>query len=281
MRAVILGGGGMLAHDVARRFGADAVPVPRSEVDLVDRAALDRAVADADLVVNCAAFTDVDGAEADPEAAFAVNATGAGNAASAAAAAGAGFVQVSTDYVFDGRATSPYDEDAPLRPLGVYGASKAEGEERVRTAHPAALVVRTAWLYGAAGRCFPRTILGLAHVRPTLSVVEDQTGQPTWTVDVADAIARLVEARAPGGVYHATNSGSTTWYEFARAIFEESGLDPARVEPGPSAALSRPAPRPAFSVLGHVAWRRIGLHPPRDWRSALHAATLDGALEVG
>jgi dTDP-4-dehydrorhamnose reductase len=278
MRWVILGGDGMLGRDLALRLGTDATPLSRAEADLTDPGSVAAAVRDADVVVNCAAFTDVDGSEDDQTTAFAVNATGAETAARAAAAAGARFVQVSTDYVFDGTGRTPYAEDAPLSPLGVYGASKAEGEQRVRAAHPGALIVRTAWLYGAHGQCFPRTILRLATDRPTLQVVDDQIGQPTWTVDVAEAIGRLIAVAAPAGTYHATGGGQATWFEFARAVFQEAGLDPARIEPTDSAAFARKAPRPGYSVLGHDGWRRAGSTPPRDWRTALAAAAAEGVL---
>jgi dTDP-4-dehydrorhamnose reductase len=278
MRWVILGGDGMLGRDLALRLGTDATPLSRAEADLTDPGSVAAAVRDADVVVNCAAFTDVDGSEDDQTTAFAVNATGAETAARAAAAAGARFVQVSTDYVFDGTGRTPYAEDAPLSPLGVYGASKAEGEQRVRAAHPGALIVRTAWLYGAHGQCFPRTILRLATDRPTLQVVDDQIGQPTWTVDVAEAIGRLIAVAAPAGTYHATGGGQATWFEFARAVFQEAGLDPARIEPTDSGAFARKAPRPGYSVLSHDGWRRAGSTPPRDWRTALAAAAAEGVL---
>jgi dTDP-4-dehydrorhamnose reductase len=281
MRWVILGGEGMLGRDLAIRLGPDATALSRADADLGDPAALAAAMQGADVVVNCAAYTDVDGAEDDPASAYAVNADGAERAALAAVTAGARFVQISTDYVFDGSGRDPYPEDAPLAPLGVYGHSKADGERRVRQAHPNALVVRTAWLYGAHGPCFPRTMLDLARDRPTVTVIDDQIGQPSWTVDVADAITRLVFTGAPAGVYHATAGGQASWFDFARAVFEEAGLDPARIEPTDSSAFPRRAPRPGYSVLGHEGWRRVGLTPPRDWRTALGAAAVDGVLGVG
>lgn len=278
-RVVILGGTGMLGRDLAREFAeADVAALGSADVDLRDRAALDAAVAGASLVVNAAAYTRVDDAEGDEEAATALNGVGAGHAAAAARAAGARFVQVSTDYVFAGTATSPYPEDAPLEPLGAYGRSKAEGERRVRAAHPGALVVRTAWLYGQHGPNFPRTMLRLAGEREHLDVVTDQVGQPTWTRDLAAGIARLVAADAPAGVYHGTNAGAASWFEFARAVFELSGLDPERIRPTDSASFRRPAPRPGYSVLGHDAWGRVGVPALRPWRDALAAAIHEGAL---
>jgi dTDP-4-dehydrorhamnose reductase len=214
----------------------------------------------------------VDDAESHEPDAFAINATGAGNLARACERAGARLVQVSTDYVFAGDATSPYAEDAPLAPRSAYGRTKAAGEWAVRALCPDSLVVRTAWLYGEHGGNFVKTMARLAGDHDTLDVVDDQEGQPTWTVDVADAILRLVEAEAPPGAYHATSSGSTTWFEFTRAIFTGLGLDPDRVRPTTTAAFPRPAPRPAYSVLGHDAWQRVGRAPVRDWRDALTEA---------
>ena len=190
----------------------------------------------------------------------------------AAADAGARFVQVSTDYVFHGDATSPYAEDAPLDPLGAYGRTKAAGERLAREAHPAPHIVRTAWLYGANGANFVTTMLRLARERETVMVVDDQRGQPTWSRDLACAIVALLDADAAPGVYHGTSTGETSWYGLARAVFAEAGLDPERVRPTDTASFPRPAPRPAYSVLGHGAWSAAGLTPIRDWRDALHEA---------
>ncbi len=176
-------------------------------------------------------------------------------------------VQISTDYVFDGRATTPYAEDARTAPRSAYGRTKAAGEEAVRAALPDRhLVVRTAWLYGAHGGCFPKTIARVAREKGAVSVVDDQVGQPTWTADVADLVLRLVEADAPAGTYHATSSGRCSWYDLARAVVAAAGLDPAVVTPTTSDAFVRPAPRPAYSVLGHAALECIGVAPIGDWR---------------
>jgi dTDP-4-dehydrorhamnose reductase len=177
-------------------------------------------------------------------------------------------VHVSTDYVFDGSATSPYPEDAPHAPVSAYGRTKAEGERLVLEGHPeGASIVRTAWLYGAGGPSFPSTMLRLAASHDTVSVVDDQRGQPTWTVDLA-------------GVFHGTGSGETTWHGLARAVFAEAGLDPERVLPTDSSSFVRPAPRPAYSVLGHDGWARVGLAPLRDWRAALSDAAGHGVLRA-
>jgi dTDP-4-dehydrorhamnose reductase len=221
-------------------------------------------------VVNCAAWTDVDGAETHEREATRVNGLGAQLLAAACAASGAWLVQVSTDYVFDGTASRPYAEDAPLAPQSAYGRSKAAGEVAVRSLLPdASWVVRTAWLYGEHGRNFVRTMAELEATRDIVDVVEDQRGQPTWTRDVATAIRSLVAADAPAGTYHATSSGETTWWGLARAVFAEIGAAPDRVRPTTSDRFPRPAARPAYSVLGHDCWRRAGLAPIRHWRGAL------------
>jgi dTDP-4-dehydrorhamnose reductase len=278
-RYLIAGAGGMLGHDLQHVLaGREARALGRAELDITDRDSVAGAVHDVDVVINAAAHTAVDDAESHEDEAYAINATGAGLLAAAAADAGARFVQVSTDYVFRGDAATPYPEDAPLDPLGAYGRTKAAGERLVREAHPGAHIVRTAWLYGEHGASFPRTMLRLASEHETVSVVTDQLGQPTWTRDLASAIVALLDADAPAGVYHGTNSGEATWFDLARATFELAGLDPERVLPTDSAAFVRPAPRPAYSVLGHDAWARAGVVEPRDWRAALAAAFAAGAL---
>jgi len=280
-RYLIAGANGMLGNDLQRALGGrEVLALGRAELDVTDAPAVDAAVADVDVVINASAYTAVDDAESNEDAAYAINASGAENLARAAAAAGARMVQVSTDYVFHGDATSPYPEDAPLDPLGAYGRTKAAGERLVRAAHPGAHIVRTAWLYGQHGGNFAHTMLRLAAQRDTVSVVTDQVGQPTWTGDLAAAVVALLDSDAPAGVYHGTNAGSASWFDFARAVFEVSGLDPERVLPTDSSAFVRPAPRPAYSVLGHDAWARVGLAAPRDWRAGLAAAAEDGALGV-
>ncbi|GAA4692223.1 dTDP-4-dehydrorhamnose reductase [Promicromonospora umidemergens] len=257
----------MLGQDVltaAVDAGHQVTGIGRSDLDITDAGATRAAVAGYDVVVNCAAWTAVDDAETHEPEAFAVNATGAANLARAAAAAGARLVHVSTDYVFDGRATEPYPEDAPVEPRSAYGRTKAAGERAVRAEAPDAVVVRTAWLYGAGGRCFPRTIARVAGERDRLSVVDDQTGQPTWTADLADLIVRLVGAEAPGGIYHGTSSGQVTWCGFAREVVAASG-QVTPVDPTTSAAYQLPAPRPVYSVLGHDRLREVGVRPIGDW----------------
>jgi dTDP-4-dehydrorhamnose reductase len=278
MRTLLLGGAGMLGTDLQRVLGRKVLAPTSAELDIRDAEAVTAAASGVDVVVNAAAYTRVDDAEAHEDEAMAVNAVGAENAARAAAAAGAQFVQLSTDYVFDGTADEPYREDAPLNPLSAYGRTKAEGERRVLAAHPSPYIVRTAWLYGAGGSNFPRTLLRLAAERDTVDVVTDQVGQPTWTMDLAGLIGTLIESSAPGGVYHGTNSDSASWFAFARELFTRAGLDPDRVKQTTSDAFERPAPRPAYSVLGHTAWTRAGIDTPRPWRDALDDAFADGAF---
>ena len=276
-RWVVTGAGGMLATDllaVLRAAGADVVAARRADLDVTDAAAAAAVVRGADVVVNCAAWTAVDDAESREPEAFGVNAVGAALLARAAHGAGARFVQVSTDYVFDGRAVAPYAEDAPLAPVSAYGRTKAAGEWAVRAEAPDHLIVRTAWLYGAHGACFPRTMARLASERDELTVVDDQVGQPTWTRDLADLIVRLVAARAPAGTYHGTASGQTSWCGFTRRIVAGLGSG-TRVVPTTSDAFVRPAPRPAYSVLGHDALIAAGVAPIGDWAARWDAAAAE------
>lgn len=282
-RWVVTGAGGMLGSDLvvrSRRDGHDVRACSRSVLDVTDAAAVDAALEGADVVVNAAAYTAVDAAESDEARAFAVNAVGAQHVARAAARHGARLVHVSTDYVVAGDAGGagsgsrvPYPETASLEPLSAYGRTKAAGEWAVRTEHPDALVVRTAWLYGASGPCFPRTIARLAAERAAIDVVDDQVGQPTWTVDLVDLVVRLVAAGAPGGVYHGTSSGSCSWWDLAREVVVSAGrAGRVEVRPVPSSGFVRPAPRPAWSVLGHDALHAVGVDPVGEWRDRWRAA---------
>jgi dTDP-4-dehydrorhamnose reductase len=280
-RYLITGAAGMLGQDLQAALDGRAVTaLSRNELDITDPDAVSAAVSEHDVVVNCAAYTKVDDAETHEDLAYAINATGAANLARAAADGGAILVQVSTDYVFDGTATAPYPEGAPRHPVSAYGRTKAAGEQRALDLNPdGTLIVRAAWLYGEHGPNFAKTMVRLASDHDTVSVVDDQIGQPTWTLDLAHQIVALLDAGAPAGVYHATNSGRASWFDFAQAIFREAGLDPARVKPTDSSQFVRPAPRPAFSVLGHDGWGRIGLKPLRHWREALADAAAQGVLE--
>ncbi len=280
-RYLITGAHGMLGADlISALVGRQVTAVGHGDLDITDAAAVDAAVAGHDVVINAAAYTRVDDAESHESEAHAINATGAGLLAEAARRHGARLVQLSTDYVFDGTATSPYPEDAPRHPVSAYGRTKAEGERLVLEAHPdGALIVRTAWLYGAGGANFAKTMRRLAADRAEIPVVTDQVGQPTWTGDLAERIVALLDADAPAGIYHGTNAGQASWFDFARAVFDEADLDPERITPTDSASFVRPAPRPAYSVLGHDGWARAGLPPMRDWRDALHDAARAGATD--
>ncbi|WP_066041691.1 dTDP-4-dehydrorhamnose reductase [Herbiconiux solani] len=279
-RYLITGAAGMLGHDLqAALAGRDVVALTRAELDITDAEAVAAAVAGVDVVFNAAAYTAVDAAETDEETAHLVNAVGPATLAEATAANDAKLFQISTDYVFQGDATTPYPEDEPRDPLNAYGRTKAGGEEAVLRLNPAGgYVVRTAWLYGAAGPNFPATMLRLGRERDSVSVVNDQVGQPTWTADLARKLVELADSDAPAGVYHGTNSGQASWFDFAQATFQEAGLDPDKVKPTDSSQFVRPAPRPAYSVLGHDAWSRAGLEPMRDWRAALHEAASSGVF---
>ncbi|SEO06867.1 dTDP-4-dehydrorhamnose reductase [Actinacidiphila rubida] len=280
-RWLVTGAGGMLGRDVVEVLsgtpGVAVTGLARAALDVTDAAAADTAVAGHDVVVNAAAWTDVDGAERAEAGATRVNGEGARSLAAACARHGAVLLQVSTDYVFPGDATRPYREDAPTGPVNAYGRGKLAGELAVRELLPDyGFVVRTAWLYGAYGRNFVSTVLGLAAQRDTLDVVDDQVGQPTWSRALAVRLSALggaaLAGRAPAGVYHATSTGQVTWYGLARAAFALSGLDPERVRPTTSEHFVRPAPRPSYSVLGHDGWSRAGMPPMKDWRTELAAA---------
>lgn len=278
MHWLVVGCDGMLGQDLvdaARSAGHDVVGVDRPVMDVTDPGACDSRVQGFDVVVNCAAWTAVDAAEEHEDQAFAVNAVGVANLARAATRHGARIVHISTDYVFSGAASAPYPEDAPQQPRSAYGRTKAAGEWALAANAPDHLLVRTAWLYGARGTCFPRTIARVARESGGLDVVDDQIGQPTWTVDLADLVLRLVGSGAPAGTYHGTASGRASWFEFASAVVAAAGLDPAIVRPTRSADYERPAPRPQFSVLGHSSLDRIGVHPIGDWAQRWAVAARD------
>lgn len=271
-RWLVTGARGMLGRDVvdvAKRSGHTVLGLSRKELDIVDADAVSYAVESADVVINCAAWTDVDSAEAHEAEAFGVNAVGAANVARACHATGAVMVQISTDYVFSGHASEPYPVDAPLSPINAYGRTKAAGEWAVRAECPRSYVVRTSWLYGHHGRNFVTTILKLAKEKEHLQVVNDQHGQPTWTRDVADWLTSLMAARPPFGTLHATSSGSTTWWGIATAACEMSGFDTIRVHGCSSSAFPRPAQRPSYSTLSGA--NHSGLEAIRHWREALLA----------
>ncbi|MFC4501463.1 MULTISPECIES: dTDP-4-dehydrorhamnose reductase [Streptomyces] len=277
MRWLVTGAGGMLGRDTVReltRRGEDVTALDHTALDITHPASVERAFTAhrPGLVVNCAAYTAVDDAERDEPRALRVNGDGPRLLARACAAHGARLIHVSTDYVFPGDATAPYPEDHPPSPRTAYGRTKLAGERAVLAELPgASAVLRTAWLYGVHGRSFVRTMLELEARRDRLDVVDDQRGQPTWSADVATRVADLGR-RGGTGVFHATSTGETTWYGLAREIFRLTGADPDRVRPVPADAFPRPAPRPAYSVLGHARWQQTGLGPLPDWRTSLHTA---------
>jgi dTDP-4-dehydrorhamnose reductase len=268
----------MLGQDLIAsliREGETAVGLTRQDLDITDAAAVTAAVRDCrpDVVVNCAAWTAVDDAEAHEDEALLVNGLGARLVATACAASGARLIHLSTDYVFAGNATQPYAENHAPGPRTAYGRTKLAGEQAVLELLPqSGYVVRTAWLYGARGPNFVRTMIRLERERANVDVVDDQRGQPTWTVDVADQVIALAHAKAAAGVYHATSGGETTWFGLAREIFRLLGADPARVRPVTSGAYPRLAPRPAYSVLGHRAWARANIPAIPDWQVRMQEA---------
>lgn len=284
MKWLLTGASGMLGRDLQLQLAGaagvhDVTALSHADLDVADPDAVDAAVAGSDVVVNLAAFTRVDDAEVEIAAATAVNATGAANLAAASARSGARLVQVSTDYVFDGTANTPYPEDFPVNPVSVYGRTKADGERLALQAHPSGtLVLRTAWLYGAHGDNFVAAMLRLAAKQHEVAVLVDQRGQPTWTLDLARRIIDVIEQDAAPGIYHATNAGDASRFDFAREIFRLAGLDPDRIVPASGDQFRRPAPRPAYSVLGQGAWATTGLAPLRSWQDALADAAGHGIL---
>jgi dTDP-4-dehydrorhamnose reductase len=267
----------MLGEDVMaglRARGETVLGLRKRELDITDTGAVRTLIADyrPGIVINCAAWTAVDAAETQEEAALAVNGLGAENLAAACAQVGAVMAQVSTDYVFDGRAGRPYAETDEPAPRTAYGRTKLAGERAVLSLLPDdGLVIRTAWLYGRGGPSFVHTMIKLAGVQPAVDVVADQHGQPSWTADVAEQVITLAAAGARG-IYHATSAGQTTWFELARHVFELLWTDQERVRPTTSEAYPRPAPRPVWSVLGHDRYRGLPVAPIGDWRHALRRA---------
>jgi dTDP-4-dehydrorhamnose reductase len=254
MRLLVTGAAGILGGAVARtarEAGHAVIACTRAELDVTDADAVASAIADAapDAVVNCAAYTDVDGAEGDEATATAVNGDGAGNVARAAADFGARVVHVSTDYVFDGAGMHPYVESDGPAPRSAYGRSKLAGERAVATSGGRHAIVRTSWLFGAGGRNFVDTMLALAQERDSVAVVTDQVGCPTWSGHLAAALIEIAGRPGADGLYHVAGTGSCSWHDLAVEVFTQAGID-CRVGPIDSSAIDRPAPRPAYSVLG-------------------------------
>jgi dTDP-4-dehydrorhamnose reductase len=278
MRYAVLGAAGQLGRDLCPRLAGDVVALTRDRADLTRPETLRAALDDArpDVVINCAAYNFVDRAEAEPEAAFAVNAWGVRHLARLCGERDWTLVHFSTDYVFglDADRRTPWAESDPPGPVGVYGLSKLAGEYLVRSLCPRHLVIRTCGLYGVwgsggKGGNFVETMLRLAGQGKPLRVVADQTCTPSYTVDVAEAASGLLRAGRPG-LYHVTNAGGCSWYEFARAIFDREGLSPS-LTPITSQEYGAAARRPAYSVLAHAALTAAGVPAPRPWREALAA----------
>jgi dTDP-4-dehydrorhamnose reductase len=269
MRVTIIGGTGLLGKALTREWTGDEVTSLGSrDIDIRSDSQVEDAVRRywPEWIVLAAAYTDVDGCETKRDLAFEVNFRGAVRVARAAAMSGARLLFLSTDYVFDGRKTTPYEINDPLAPQSVYGESKAQAEIGIREVVPDACVLRTSWVFGVGGKCFPETILKLAASRKELEVVDDQRGCPTYTIDLARTIVALCRKGARGTV-HATNQGECTWFDFARAIVRDGGLS-AVVNPTTSDKFVRPAQRPAYSVLSSARLTSFGLSMP-TWQDAL------------
>lgn len=271
MKILITGSNGMLGHDLinALKERHDLIPTTSKTLDITDKKQTIDYIRDKkpDIVINSAAYTDVDGCEENRELAYSVNGEGVRNLALACRDIDCPLVHISTDYVFDGSATEPIREDGEIGPISVYGKSKLEGEEAIQEILDKYFIIRTAWLYGINGRNFPKTMLELAENHPEITVVYDEVGTPTYTPDLAEGISRLIETDYYG-IYHLTNSGSCSWCEFARYIFEIAGRD-VKVIPVTASEFARPAPRPSYSVLDNSNWIERGFKPLRSYKDAI------------
>ncbi|MED3897051.1 dTDP-4-dehydrorhamnose reductase [Priestia aryabhattai] len=271
-KVLITGANGQLGKELVELFTAKGFEVygfGRDKMDITNQAQVQEVISTLkpNIVLHSAAHTQVDLAESEPDQAFLINAYGTRNVAVAAEAVGAKLVYVSTDYVFDGTTDEPYNEFSPTSPLGVYGKSKLAGEQFVRDLHSNFFIVRTSWVYGKHGANFVKTMLKLGQERKELSVVADQIGCPTYTLDLAHAILELVDTQKYG-VYHISNSGSCSWYEFAKEIFKVSDME-VQVNPCTTANFPRPAARPANSVFEHMSIKLNNFTSIRHWREAL------------
>lgn len=278
MKTMVVGAGGMLGREVVEacaRRGHEVSGLTRAQLDITDGPAIDREMGRVrpDTVINCAAFSDVDGAEDDERGAMRVNDEAAGMLAASAAAIGASVVYPSSDYVFDGAKRSPYVESDLTAPLGAYGRTKLAGETAVAVSNPRHFIVRTSWLYGHGGKNFVETMLRIGREQQEVLVVSDQLGCPTSAVDLAEALARLVEGE-DYGIHHVAGGGSCTWFDFAQEIFDQADYE-TKVMAGTTEMLARKAPRPAYSVLGSER-----ADPPRlpSWRDSLRRYLADREL---
>jgi len=273
-KVLITGANGQLGKELVELFtekGFEVYGFGRDKMDITNQVQVQEIIGAVkpDIVIHSAAHTQVDLAESEPDQAFLINAYGTRNVAVAAEAVGAKFVYVSTDYVFDGTTNKPYNEFSPTSPLGVYGKSKLAGEQFVRDFHSKFFIVRTSWVYGKYGVNFVKTMLKLGEERKELSVVSDQIGCPTYTLDLANAILELINSEKYG-IYHISNSGSCSWYELAKEIFKEAKME-IKVIPCTTAEFPRPAARPAYSVLEHMSIELNQFSSIRSWREGLSA----------
>jgi len=272
MKVLVFGARGMLGKDLVPALSVKHQVLGRDieDLNIADQQRVQKEIETMrpQVVVNAAAYTDVDGCEGKRELAFSVNAEGARNIAAGCAASNARMIHLSTDYVFDGTSSAPYREEDPPNPLNVYGASKLQGERQIREVLENHLIIRTEWLFGRHGKNFVDTILRLAAQQEELRVVNDQRGAPTFTKDLSWAIEKLLEKEAKG-ILHITNSGSCTWFEFARQILKEKNIDNGSIVPISSAALTRPAKRPANSVLDFHRFENLVGQKMRTWEEAL------------
>ncbi len=271
MKILITGSNGMLGHDLQEvlKDKHELILTTSKTLDITDKNTAIEVIKEnnPDIVINSAAYTDVDGCEENQDLAFAVNGEGVRNLALACKEIDCPLVHVSTDYVFDGTARDPIAEDGEIGPISVYGKSKLKGEEAILEILDKYFIVRTAWLYGINGKNFPKTMLELAENHDEITVVYDEVGTPTYTPDLAYGISQLVETDLYG-IYHLTNSGSCSWCEFAKYIFEIAGRD-VKVIPVTASEFARPAPRPSYSVLNNKNWVENGFEPLRSYKEAI------------
>ena len=289
LKWMILGANGQLGQALQLELGLnnlDFVALNHGQLDITNESDMSSAFhqIQPDVVVNAAAWTNVDLAEQEESSAYLVNAVGPRIAAQKSSEIGAKFVHISTDYVFSGSHLGPWAEDDAPCPVSAYGRTKAAGERLVVNEGPAqTYIVRTAWLYSEYKSNFVKTMLKLAEEEfKSVQVVKDQVGQPTLANDLAIRIHQLIDQRLTPGIYHGTNSGEVSWYDFAREIFILRGADPTRIVPVDSQYYSRPAKRPSYSVLGHKNWLAEGVNPMRNWKEALKSAvpTILGQVEL-
>lgn len=271
-KVVVLGGNGQLGVALKEHFGksCDVAAFSHKDLDICDTAALDAAFARENpwAVINAAAWTDVDGCEGNVEKAYTVNALGAENVAAAAVKAGARVAYISTDYVFDGFKNSPYTEEDEPNPLSIYGKSKLEGEILTRKAAPEALIVRSSWLFGMGRSNFVMRLFELVMVKKEITVVTDRRGTPTYTADLAEALNTLLDKGA-SGLFHVSNAGECSWYEYAVEILKVLGVTECTIKPVTSDTFVRPAPRPAYTVMDNGKYRGVAGKSLRPWKEAL------------